>query len=84
MDANLLHTSYEGKILEDPSKSSDENMYTRSVSPESAPDKPQEILIEFRNGDPIKINYEILSPANLLKKLNKIILFFSFKIYFNI
>ena len=72
MDANLLHTSYEGKILEDPSKSSDDSMYTRSISPEEAPDKAQEILIEFRNGDPIKVNNEILSPANLLKKLNKI------------
>ena len=72
MDANLLHTSYEGKILEDPSKSSDDSMYTRSVSPEKAPDKVQEILIEFRNGDPIKVNNETLSPANLLKKLNKI------------
>ena len=72
MDANLLHTSYEGKILEDPSKSSDDSMYTRSVSPQEAPDKEQEVLIEFRNGDPIKVNNETLSPANLLKKLNKI------------
>ena len=72
MDANLLHTSYEGKILEDPSKSSDDSMYTRSVSPQEAPDKAQEVLIEFRNGDPIKVNNETLSPANLLKKLNKI------------
>ena len=72
MDANLLHTSYEGKSLEDPSKSSDDSMYTRSVSPQEAPDKAQEVLIEFRNGDPIKVNNETLSPANLLKKLNKI------------
>ena len=47
-------------------------LYTRSVSPQEAPDKAQEVLIEFRNGDPIKVNNETLSPANLLKKLNKI------------
>ena len=72
MDANLLHTSYEGKVLEDPSKSSEESMFTRSVSPENAPDQSKEILIEFKNGDPVKIDNEKLSPANLLKKLNKI------------
>ncbi|MDC3090920.1 argininosuccinate synthase [Rickettsiales bacterium] len=72
MDANLLHTSYEGKVLEDPSKSSEESMFTRSVSPENAPDQSKEILIEFKNGDPVKIDNETLSPANLLKKLNKI------------
>ena len=72
MVANLLHTSYEGIVLEDPSKSSEESMFTRSVSPENAPDQSKEILIEFKNGDPVKIDNETLSPANLLKKLNKI------------
>ena len=70
MDSNLLHTSYEGKTLEDPSKSSDKSMYSRSVSPEEAPEKPEEILIEFKKGDPVAINNVKLSPALLLKELN--------------
>ncbi len=70
MDSNLLHTSYEGKTLEDPSKSSDKSMYLRSVSPEEAPEKPEEILIEFKKGDPVAINNVKLSPALLLKELN--------------
>ena len=70
MDSNLLHTSYEGKVLEDPSKTYEESMFTRSVSPESAPEKATEISIEFLNGDPICINDEKQSPATLLKNLN--------------
>lgn len=69
-DRNLLHISYEGGILEDPWKTPDENMFTLSVSPKNAPDKPEVIDITFEKGNPTAINGEILTPANLLKKLN--------------
>ena len=72
MDANLLHTSYEGKVLEDPWESPDESMFTRSVSCEKAPDKAMNIEIEFKKGDPVAINGKKLSPAKLLLKLNEI------------
>ena len=71
-DANLLHISYEGRALEDPWIAADESMFTRSVSPEAAPDEPQIVEIEFRSGDPVAINGEVLSPASLLMKLNKL------------
>ncbi len=71
MDANLLHISYEGLILEDPSKEPDEAMWLWTNSPEEAPDTPEYIEIEYKNGDPIAINGEKLSPANLLAKLNE-------------
>lgn len=70
-DANLLHISYEGRALEDPWIAADEAMFTRSVSPEAAPDEPQIIEIEFRSGDPVAIDGAVLSPASLLMKLNK-------------
>lgn len=69
-DRNLLHISYEGGILEDPWKTPDENMFTLSVSPKNAPDKPEVIDITFEKGNPTAIDGEILTPANLLKKLN--------------
>ncbi len=72
MDANLLHISYEGKVLEDPWQSPEEDMFTRSVSLQNAPDKATEIEMEFKKGDPIAINGERLSPAKLLAKLNKL------------
>ncbi len=72
MDANLLHTSYEGKILEDPWSQPDESMYTRTKSCEDAPDTPTVIDLEFSKGDLISINGENLSPAQLLARLNKI------------
>jgi argininosuccinate synthase len=71
MDANLLHISYEGLILEDPSKEPDEAMWLWTNSPEEAPDKAEYITIEYKKGDPIAINGEKLSPANLLAKLNE-------------
>lgn len=71
-DANLLHISYEGKVLEDPWQAPHEDMFTRSVSIENAPNTPTEIEIEFSKGDPVAINGEKLSPANLLAKLNKL------------
>ena len=70
MDANLLHISYEGLVLEDPSKEPDEDMWLWTVSPENAPDKAEYISIEYKNGDPIGINGEAMSPATILTKLN--------------
>lgn len=73
MDANLLHTSYEGKSLEDPWQAAeDESMYTRSVSPEEAPDKATIIDIDFVKGNPVAIDGEAFSPAKLLTKLNEL------------
>jgi argininosuccinate synthase len=69
-DRNLLHISYEGGILEDPWKTPDEDMFILSVSPGNAPDKAEIIDITFEKGNPTAINGEILTPANLLKKLN--------------
>ena len=72
MDANILHTSYEGKFLEDPWIPPDESMFSRSVSPEVAPNEPVEIQIEFLNGDPIKIDNENKSPTEIFQYLNDI------------
>lgn len=71
-DANLLHISYEGKVLEDPWVAPHEDMFTRSVAPEKAPDKPEFIEVEFKNGDPVAVNGEKLSPAALLTRLNEL------------
>jgi argininosuccinate synthase len=72
VDANLLHTSSEGKLLEDPSVECPEDVYQRTVSPEKAPDKPTYIEIGFFEGDPISINGNTLSPAEILTELNRI------------
>jgi len=72
MDANLLHISYEGNALEDPWTEPTESMFTRSVSPEQAPDVATYIEIEFEKGDPVAIDGVALSPAALLTKLNKL------------
>lgn len=72
MDANLLHISYEGKILEDPWQGSDESMFRRSVSLEEAPNTPEVIEIEFTKGDATHVNGKKLSPAALLTKLNEL------------
>ncbi len=72
VDANLLHSSSEGKILEDPSLPPDEIVFQRTISPEAAPDKATEITIDFKHGDPVAINGEALSPANLLARLNEL------------
>ena len=71
-DANLLHISFEGKALEDPWREPDEEMFNRTISPENAPDKPSIIEITFAAGDPVAINGEPLSPANILTKLNEL------------
>ncbi|AQS42316.1 MAG: Argininosuccinate synthase [Candidatus Tokpelaia hoelldobleri] len=70
VDANLLHSSSEGKVLEDPAKPAPEYVHMRTVSPEAAPDKAVIITIGFEKGDAVSINGERLSPANLLAKLN--------------
>jgi argininosuccinate synthase len=72
IDANLLHTSYEGKALEDPWVTPDEDMFLRTVSPERAPDQAEEITIDFAHGDPVGINGEKLTPAAFLTKLNQL------------
>ena len=71
-DANLLHISYEGKILEDPWENPHEDMYTRTTSPLLAPNEAEEIIIEFESGNPIAVNGKKLSPANLLETLNNL------------
>ncbi|MCB9481733.1 MAG: argininosuccinate synthase [Desulfobacteraceae bacterium] len=71
-DRNILHISYEGGVLEDPWESATEDMYTMSIPPEKAPDKPEIIEIEFENGDPVAVNGEYLSPGVLFAKLNQI------------
>jgi argininosuccinate synthase len=72
VDANLLHTSSEGKVLEDPWIEAPEYVYQRTIQPEKAPDKPQIIEIEFKQGDAIAIDGSKLSPATLLTKLNEL------------
>lgn len=73
MDANLLHVSYEGKILEDPwQHPDDESMYRMTVSPEAAPNTPEIIEVEFEGGDAVAVNGQKLSPASLLAKLNEL------------
>ncbi len=72
VDANLLHISAEGKVLEDPWQEPEEFIYSRSVSPEAAPDKPTYVEIEFEKGDPVAIDGVLLSPAALLTRLNEL------------
>ncbi|SMR82551.1 argininosuccinate synthase [Aliiroseovarius halocynthiae] len=71
VDANLLHTSSEGKVLEDPAEDAPDYVYQRSVHPEDAPDTPEYIEIEFEKGDPVAINGEKMSPATILTELNE-------------
>lgn len=72
MDANLLHISYEGGLLEDPWAEADEEMWRWSVSPESAPDNPTYIELSFEKGDVVAIDGKAMSPATILETLNKI------------
>ena len=71
VDANLLHTSSEGKVLEDPSVAAPEYVYQRTINPENAPEAPEFIEIEFLNGDAVAINGHQMSPAKILTKLNE-------------
>jgi argininosuccinate synthase len=70
VDANLLHSSSEGKVLEDPWVEPPEYVHQRSVSPIDAPDRVTEIVLTFKNGDPVALNGEAMSPATLLSALN--------------
>ncbi len=72
MDANLLHISYEGRVLEDPAAEPEESMWRWSVSPEKAPDEPEYLEIEFKYGDVVALNGNKLSPAGVLEKLNQL------------
>jgi argininosuccinate synthase len=72
VDANLLHSSSEGKVLEDPAAGAPEYVHQRTISPEDAPDHATVITIDFERGDPLAIDGEKLSPAALLTKLNQL------------
>ena len=72
VDANLLHSSSEGKVLEDPAQEADQIVYQRTISPEEAPDTPTVISIDFERGDPVAIDGVKLSPAALLTRLNEL------------
>ncbi len=72
VDANLLHTSSEGKVLEDPAEAAPDYVYQRTVHPEDAPDTPGVIEIGFERGDAVSVNGEMLSPATLLTRLNEL------------
>ncbi|ARU15642.1 argininosuccinate synthase [Croceicoccus marinus] len=72
VDANLLHTSSEGKVLEDPWEETPDYVYSRTVDPEDAPDKPEYVEIGFEKGDGVSLNGEAMSPATLLTALNEL------------
>jgi argininosuccinate synthase len=72
VDANLLHSSSEGKVLEDPAVEAPEFVHMRTISPEDAPDTPTIFTMDFERGDPVAINGEALSPAALLTRLNQL------------
>ena len=72
MDANLLHISYEGRALEDPAAAPEEDMWRWTVSPEKAPDTPEDIELEFAHGDIIAVNRQRLTPPQVLAELNRL------------
>jgi argininosuccinate synthase len=72
MDANLLHVSYEGGVLEDPEYEPEESMWRITVSPEKAPAKPEHVELEYRKGDIVGVNGKKLSPAEVLTELNRL------------
>lgn len=72
MDANLLHISYEGGIIEDPANEPEEDMWLWTVSPENAPDQPTYLEIEFEKGDIVGVNGEKMTPATVMEYLNKV------------
>ncbi|MEE8457970.1 MAG: argininosuccinate synthase [Acidimicrobiia bacterium] len=72
MDANLLHISYEGGVLEDPWSSPPADMFTMTVSPEDAPDEPEYVIVGYEHGDPVSINGVEMSPVELLTKANEL------------
>jgi argininosuccinate synthase len=72
MDANLLHVSYEGGVLEDPDFAPEESMWRITVSPQKAPDKAETVELEYRRGDVVAVNGRRLSPARVLAELNRL------------
>jgi argininosuccinate synthase len=72
MDANLLHISYEGGILEDPAYEPEESMWRITVSPQNAPNRPEHIELEYRRGDIVAVNGKTMTPAQVLATLNRI------------
>ncbi len=72
VDANLLHTSSEGKVLEDPARMAPDHVYQRTVHPEDAPDEPEFVEVGFEKGDAVSVNGETLTPAALLARLNEL------------
>ena len=72
VDANLLHSSSEGKVLENPAVEAPEFVYQRTIAPEDAPDRPEVFTVDFERGDAVAIDGEALSPANLLTRLNQL------------
>lgn len=72
MDANLLHISYEGRLLEDPAREPEESMWRWTIAPEQAPDEPEYLDLEFERGDIVALNQERLSPAEVLTRLNQL------------
>jgi argininosuccinate synthase len=71
-DGNFLHISYEGGVLEDPWTAAPDDIFTLTVSPQDAPDTPEEIVLTFAKGDPVALNGEALSPGKMLKALNEL------------
>ncbi len=72
MDANLLHISYEGGVLEDPDFEPEESMWRITVSPEKAPDRPEHVELDYRRGDIVAVNGRKMSPAQVLTELNRL------------
>lgn len=72
MDANLLHISYEGRLLENPAREPEESMWRWTIAPEQAPDEPEYLELEFERGDIVALNQERLSPAEVLTRLNQL------------
>ena len=72
IDQNIMHTSYEGGILEDPWESPPEDIFLLSVAPQQAPDSPAEIVIDFEAGIPVKVNDKALGPVEILQELNRV------------
>ena len=72
MDANLLHISYEGDILEDPWQEAEDDMWRWTVSPENAPDKAEYVELSYEKGDIVAINGKMMSPAKVMEKLNEL------------
>jgi argininosuccinate synthase len=72
VDANLLHTSSEGKVLENPGEEVPDYVYSRTVDPEQAPDEPTYVSVDFERGDPVALDGQKMSPAALLARLNEL------------